>query len=54
MSKYLGDVLVVAGCGMLVWGAYALHPVAAIFTGGVILIILGVVAEMGLPGKVKR
>lgn len=41
MKKTLSDVLIVAGCGLIVYGAYLINPLAAVFTGGVALISLG-------------
>ena len=46
MKKTLSDVLIVAGCGLIVYGAYLINPLAAIFTGGVMLVALGAVVGL--------
>lgn len=46
MSKYVSDTFILVGCALIVYGAYLLSPLAAVFTGGVALIALGVVVGL--------
>ena len=45
MSKYLGDLLLLAGCACIVFAAYLLSVILAWFVGGVALIALGYMWE---------
>ena len=49
MSKYVSDTFILLGSALIVYGAYVISPLAAVFTGGVALIALGVV--VGLEGS---
>jgi len=41
MKRYIDDILVVAGCALIVYASYCLSPIAAMFVGGVFLIAAG-------------
>jgi uncharacterized membrane protein SirB2 len=47
IRNYLDDLLVLAGCVLVVVGTYQVNPLATWFVGGVILIVLGVLVGMG-------
>lgn len=44
MRKYFDDLLILLGCGCIVYGAYLVNPVAAWIVGGLILVALGILA----------
>ena len=41
MQKYLDDVLILLGCGSIVYATSLLNAIAAIYTAGVLLIGYG-------------
>lgn len=41
MKQYIDDILVVAGCALIVYASYCLSPIAAMFVGGAFLIAAG-------------
>lgn len=47
VREILDDVLVLAGCGLVVYGTYLVSPVATWFVAGGMLIILGVLVGIG-------
>lgn len=47
LQKHLSDVLILMGCGLLIYATWLLSLVAAIFTTGGILIILGILIGLG-------
>jgi hypothetical protein len=51
MSKYWDDILFISGGLLIVAGCYYIFPVAALFAGGLLLIILGIMdgASKGPP-----
>lgn len=49
MMKYLDDILILMGCGLLVYATYRLNLTAALFVGGFLLIALGI--AIGVGGK---
>lgn len=49
MGKYLDDVLIFAGCGLIVYATYLLSGIAAMYVGGFLLIVLGIL--VGISGK---
>ena len=52
LSPYLDDLLIVAGCVLILIGTYLVHPVATWFVAGGMLIALGVL--IGLGGRNDR
>ena len=55
MTKYLDDILIFLGGLLIVAGCYLVWPVAALFAGGILLIILGILIGAGnrLPDERK-
>jgi len=55
MTKYLDDILIFLGGLLIVAGCYLVWPVAALFAGGILLIIFGVLIGAGnrLPDERK-
>jgi uncharacterized membrane protein len=51
LSRHLDDVLTVGGAGLIVYGAYLLSFVAAVFTAGAFLIAFGVLIGLGSGRK---
>lgn len=47
MLNFLDDVLILAGCILILIGTYQICPVATWFVGGVMLIIFGVIVAAG-------
>jgi hypothetical protein len=47
MARFLDDILYISGGLLLVAGCYYIFPVAALFAGGILLIILGFMAGAG-------
>ena len=45
----LPDTLIVAGCCLIAYGAWALHPAAGYITGGALSLALGFLAEKQRP-----
>ena len=41
IKQLVGDLCGLAGCGVIVYGMYLLHPLAAIFTAEVFLLVIG-------------
>ncbi len=48
-SAIADDLLVLGGCGLILYGTYLVYPIAAWFVGGVMCIALGVL--IGAGGK---
>lgn len=53
LNKHLSDILIVAGSGLVVYATWILSWLAAIYTAGGILIVLGVLIGLG-GNEVKR
>jgi len=51
MKKYLDDVLVIFGAGLITAGFYIVDPVLALFSAGIFLIIFGVMIGFGQRGE---
>jgi hypothetical protein len=49
LQKHLDDLLILAGCGLIVYTTALLSVIAAMYTAGGMLIALGVL--IGLGGK---
>jgi hypothetical protein len=47
MTKYLDDLLILGGCGLVLYGTFLVNPVAVWFVGGGMLIALGVLFGAG-------
>jgi len=47
LERHLDDVLVISGAGLVVYGAFLLSVVAAVFVAGGFLIAFGVLVGMG-------
>ena len=47
MTKYLDDLLILAGCILVALGVYQIYPPAAWIVGGAELIGLGVLTGLG-------
>lgn len=50
-SKYIDDLLILAGCGLIVTGTYQICPAATWFVGGIMLIGFGVLIGLGKRGE---
>lgn len=46
LRKHLDDILILGGCGLVVYATWLLSWIAAIYVAGVILIVLGVLVGM--------
>jgi uncharacterized membrane protein SirB2 len=53
MTKFLDDILILAGCGLILVGVHEVLPVATWFVAGVMLIVMGVLVGIG-NGKGKK
>jgi hypothetical protein len=51
LEKHLDDILITAGASLVVYGAYLLSFVAAVFTAGGFLIVFGVLIGLGAGRK---
>ena len=49
--KYFDDLLIWAGCALIVFGTWQVCQQATPFAAGIMLIGLGVLYGMGKPGK---
>lgn len=49
MRKYLDDVLIFIGCGILIYATYRISLTAALYASGVLCILAGVF--VGITGK---
>ena len=49
MREYLDDILIFLGCGLILYATYQLSLIAAMYLGGILLIMSGL-AE-GISGK---
>lgn len=47
LLKHLSDILILIGCGLLIYATWILSWVAAIYVGGGILIVLGILIGIG-------
>ena len=43
VKEILSDILILAGCAAIVYGAWLIHPIAAYLVGGVLMIAGGYV-----------
>ena len=50
LIKFLDDLFILAGCGLIVIGTYQICPVATWFVGGVTLVLFGVLVGLGKRG----
>ena len=48
MKKYLDDVLILAGCGFLVWATWRINLTAALYLIGVVMIVIGIAFGIGV------
>ena len=48
MQKYLDDVLILLGCGLIVYATSLLSAIAAIYTAGVLLIGMGILIGISM------
>ncbi len=48
--RYLDDLMILAGAGLITYGAYLCHPIAGIFMAGGLLIVGGVAVGLGNDG----
>lgn len=46
-NKVLDDLLILAGCGLILAGTYQVNPMATWFVGGVMAITLGILIGLG-------
>lgn len=49
MRKYLDDILILIGCGILIYATYRISLTAALYMGGALFILVGVF--VGITGK---
>jgi hypothetical protein len=54
LQKHLSDVLIVVGCGLVVFATWVLSWIAAVYVAGGSLIVLGVLIGIGEAKEVKR
>jgi hypothetical protein len=47
IKPLVSDLCALAGCGLIVYGMYLLHPIAAIFTAGFFLLLIGFFVSYG-------
>ncbi len=47
LSKHLDDILMLIGCGLVLYGTWQVLPVATWFVGGGMCLIAGVLVGMG-------
>ena len=47
LRPLVSDLCALAGCGLIVYGMYLLHPLAAIFTAGIFLVVIGFFVGLG-------
>ncbi len=47
MKNYVGDLLVLIGCILILIGIYLVSPIATLFVGGSMFIGAGVLVELG-------
>ena len=47
VNTLISDLCALAGCGLITYGMYLLHPIAAIFTAGVFLLLIGFFVSYG-------
>ncbi len=48
--KFLTDILLISGCGLILVGVYQVWPMATWFVGGAMLIIFGIAIGIGNRG----
>jgi len=51
MGKFLDDLFIFIGCGLILVGTYSLSPVATWFVAGIMFIAAGVLIGIGRKGK---
>lgn len=54
IARHLDDIFIAAGSGLIVYGAYLLSVVAALFVSGLILIAFGVLIGLGNREEQKQ
>jgi uncharacterized membrane protein SirB2 len=54
MDKFLDDILIFAGCGLILIGTFQVMPVATWFVAGGLLVALGVMYGLGYGSKERR
>jgi hypothetical protein len=54
LQKHLSDVLIVVGCGLVVFATWVLSWIAAVYVAGGILIVLGVLIAIGEAKEVQE
>lgn len=47
LQKHLDDLLILAGCGLIIYGTYLINPLAVWFVAGAMLIGFGVLVGLG-------
>jgi len=47
MARYLDDVFVLFGCGLILYGVYRIIPEAVWFVSGIMLILAGILIGAG-------
>ena len=47
MKKYFDDILILAGCGLVIYATSLLSGIAALYVAGFMLIGLGVLVALG-------
>lgn len=52
--KYIGDLLALLGAILILIGVYIVCPVATWFAGGMVLILMGIVVEVGQQRSAKQ
>jgi uncharacterized membrane protein len=54
MAKYMDDLLVLLGAGLITTGFYFVMPVLALFSAGIFLIVFGLIFGFGQSGQQDR
>ena len=47
IRQLASDLCALVGCGLITYGMYLLHPIAAIFTAGVFLLLIAFFVSYG-------
>jgi hypothetical protein len=53
MKKYLDDLMILCGCGLVLYATYQLSVIAALFVGGFMLIGAGVILGLSKKGGLQ-
>lgn len=51
MKRYLDDILVIFGAGLITAGFYFLMPVLALFSSGIFMVAFGLMIGFGQRGE---